>query len=64
VRIDAAPGRPLAVWAVWRRRGGEWRFEVHPPATTRLDFDVPDDLLVVRTVDALGHEGPAAMLRR
>jgi hypothetical protein len=47
---------------VWRRRGAEWRFEVLP-AKAAAQLTGGDDLLVVRGVDALGHEGDAAVLR-
>ncbi|WP_144289840.1 glycoside hydrolase family 10 protein, partial [Ideonella sp. A 288] len=56
----AAPGRPPALWSVWRRRAGEWRFEV-VPATPAATVSPGADLLVVRAVNALGLEGPAAV---
>ena len=55
-------GRAVFVWSVWRRRDGQWRFEVLPP-NAALAWSPRDDALVVRGVDALGHEGFAAVWR-
>ena len=63
VLIQAAAKGPVAfVWSVWRLRGGQWRFEVLP-AKAATPVPAGDDLLVVRGVDALGHEGEPALLR-
>ena len=60
VTIVSGIGRAAVVWSVWRRRGSDWRFEVHPAAASaRLSAGA--DLLVVRGVDALGHEGNATV---
>jgi len=58
----AAKGPAAFVWSVWRLRGSEWRFEVLP-ARNAPALPAGDDLLVVRGVDALGHEGEPALLR-
>ncbi len=55
-------GSAAFVWSVWRRRAAEWRFEVHP-ASGPVALAGNDQMLVVRAVDALGNEGPAAVSR-
>ena len=68
--VEPAAGEPVFVWSVWRRREGEWRFEVHPAvgpvglsAVGPLRLSAAGDLLVVRAVDAHGSEGEAVVLR-
>jgi uncharacterized lipoprotein YddW (UPF0748 family) len=60
--VPASTGAAARLWSVWRLRGGSWRFEVQP-ADVAASVSGGDDLLVVRGVDALGHEGDAAALR-
>ena len=62
VIVPGAIGPTAVVWSVWRRRDGQWRFEVLPPNAV-LAWSARDDVLVVRGVDALGHEGFPALWR-
>jgi uncharacterized lipoprotein YddW (UPF0748 family) len=61
VVLKLAAGRANALYAVWSRYGGQWRFAVVP--ASRVDWTVPDDvklgqpdLVVVSAVDRLGNE--------
>jgi uncharacterized lipoprotein YddW (UPF0748 family) len=61
VRLKLAAGKAHAVFAVWSRYGGQWRFAVVP--ASRAEWDVADDatlgaadLVVVSGVDRLGNE--------
>jgi uncharacterized lipoprotein YddW (UPF0748 family) len=62
VALRFKPGRANALYAVWARHRGEWRFSVVP--AVRVDWTVPDDarlgaadLVLVNAVDRLGNEG-------
>lgn len=61
VYLKLAAGKANALYAVWSRYGGQWRFAVVP--ASRVDWTVPDDvklgqpdLVVVSAVDRLGNE--------
>jgi uncharacterized lipoprotein YddW (UPF0748 family) len=61
IRLKLAGGKTNAVYAVWSRYGGQWRFAVVPAA--RVEWDVADDatlgaadLVVVSSIDRLGNE--------
>lgn len=53
-RIAAGPGKPVWLWAVWRRNAGRWQFEVLPAAQTLVRG--PAEALVVSGVDRVGNE--------
>lgn len=62
VRLKLKAGKATALYAVWSRHGGQWRFDVVP--ASRVDWTVPDDgklgaadLVYVSPVDRLGNEG-------
>ena len=57
----AAPPSP-ALWAVWRRVGGDWRFAVLPGGERRVDI-AGAHLISVSAVDRVGQLGPATLLR-
>jgi len=62
VKLKLKAGKATALYAVWSRHGGDWRFDVAP--ASRVDWTVPDDaklgaadLVYVSPVDRLGNEG-------
>ena len=62
VNLKLKAGKGTALYAIWARHGGEWRFAVVP--ATRVEWTVPDDarlgaanLVYVSAVDRLGNEG-------
>ncbi|NNG24929.1 glycoside hydrolase family 10 protein [Telluria aromaticivorans] len=62
VSLTLKAGKGTALYAIWARHGGEWRFAVAP--ASRVDWTVPDDarlgaanLVYVSAVDRLGNEG-------
>ncbi len=63
VSITAAPGKPVSLYAIWRRHGREWRFSVQPAVEPVINL-TPDpklgavEALVVSAVDAVGNESP------
>ena len=75
-RIDAArvqltpgAGKPVFVWALWRRHGASWRFATQPAAETIVELanDArlgPVELMFASAVDRLGNQGPAVVWRR
>jgi uncharacterized lipoprotein YddW (UPF0748 family) len=61
VRLKLAAAKTHALYAVWSRYGGQWRFAVVP--ASRVEWDVADDaglgaadLVVVSAIDRLGNE--------
>jgi len=62
VKLKLKAGKATALYAVWARHAGEWRFAVAP--ASRVDWTVPDDarlgaadLVFITPVDRLGNEG-------
>jgi hypothetical protein len=62
VDLTLKAGKANALYAVWSRHGGQWRFAVVP--AVRMAWSVPDDatlgaaeIVVVSAVDRLGNEG-------
>ncbi len=55
-------GNPPALWAVWRRRAGGWRFEVLPGPARSLPIG-PRETLVVSAVDRCGIESERSSLQ-
>ena len=62
VDLTLKAGKANALYAVWSRHGGQWRFVVVP--AVRVAWSVPDDatlgaaeIVVVSAVDRLGNEG-------
>jgi uncharacterized lipoprotein YddW (UPF0748 family) len=55
-------GNPPALWAVWRRRAGGWRFEVLPGPARSLPIG-PSETLVVSAVDRCGIESERSALQ-
>ena len=62
VDLTLKAGKANALYAVWSRHGGQWRFAVVP--AVRVAWSVPDDatlgaaeIVVVSAVDRLGNEG-------
>ena len=49
-------------WAVWRRNGTSWQFDVLPGADRSLD-PAGADAVAVRAVDRIGKLGDAAVIR-
>lgn len=70
VTIVPAAGEAPAVYAVWRRQAGRWRFAVQPAAEPVVDLDAPGgagavEMLAISAVDRLGNEsGRAALVLR
>ncbi|MBC7368117.1 MAG: hypothetical protein H7343_15105, partial [Undibacterium sp.] len=63
----AGPGKPAAVYAIWRRQGKHWRFAVQPAGETAISLAADPafgavDKLVVSAVDYLGNESPRVTL--
>ncbi len=60
LKLTAAAGTPLAVFAIWSRYGEKWHFAVAPAASA--EWDVVDDAagpasaVIVSGVDRLGNE--------
>jgi len=61
VLLKLAAGKANAMYAIWSRYNGQWRFAVAP--ASRVDWSVPDDvklgsadMVVVSAVDRLGNE--------
>jgi hypothetical protein len=61
VRLKLAGGKTNAVYAVWSRFGGQWKFSVVPAGQS--EWLVADDaglgaadLVVVSSIDRLGNE--------
>jgi uncharacterized lipoprotein YddW (UPF0748 family) len=59
--LKLAAGKANAMYAIWSRYGGQWRFAVAP--ASRVDWPVPDDArlgsadaVFVSAVDRLGNE--------
>ena len=61
-RLTPGPGAVVALWAIWRRQGGHWRFATQPAAQATLRADGADTL-VISGVARSGHEGPRRGLR-
>jgi uncharacterized lipoprotein YddW (UPF0748 family) len=63
--VRAAPGEPVAWFAVWKRQHGAWRLALHPAAgPLRLALgDGPLAALVVSSVGRTGIEGGRASMR-
>jgi uncharacterized lipoprotein YddW (UPF0748 family) len=62
VDLKLKAGSANALYAIWSRYNGEWRFAVAP--ASRVDWSIPDDArlgpadaVVVSAVDRLGNEG-------
>jgi len=62
VELTLKAGKANALYAIWSRHGGQWRFAVAP--AVRVAWSVPDDaalgaaeIVVVSAVDRLGNEG-------
>jgi uncharacterized lipoprotein YddW (UPF0748 family) len=62
VELKLKAGKANALYAIWARHGGQWRFAVAPAA--RMDWSIADDaklgpaeIVVVSAVDRLGNEG-------
>lgn len=53
VEILPAPGEPVARWAVWRHRDGQWQFGVHAPSATFVEA-AGAERVAVAAVDRLG----------
>ena len=61
VDLKLAAGKGNALYAIWSRHGGQWRFAVAP--ASRVDWQVPDDAklgaldaVVVSAIDRVGNE--------
>jgi hypothetical protein len=61
VHLTLAAGKANALYAIWSRHGGDWRFDVAPAA--RVDWVVADDArlgaadaVFVSAIDRLGNE--------
>ncbi len=67
VSITAATGKPVSLYAIWRRHGREWRFSVQPAVEPVIAI-APDpklgavEALAVSAVDAVGNESPRVTL--
>jgi len=62
VELTLKAGKANALYAIWSRHGGQWRFAVAP--AVRVAWSIPDDAtlgaadaVVVSAVDRLGNEG-------
>ena len=62
VAIEPAAGEAAARWAVWRRRGGQWRFAVLAGEQRFVDAEGAD-LLAVSAVDRVGNQSPQHLIR-
>jgi len=67
LRLRPGVGKPPAIYAVWTRFGGEWRFSVQPASQPDLDLIEDPKLgeinaIVVTAVDRLGNESPRAAI--
>lgn len=67
VSITAANGKPVSLYAIWRRHGRHWNFSVQPAVEPVINL-APDpklgaiEALVVSAVDAVGNESPRVTL--
>ncbi len=52
--IEPGPGKAVARWAVWRRAGGRWRFQVLPGEARSLAREGADTVAVA-AVDRVGN---------
>ncbi len=57
---------PAAVWVLYARQGGQWKFDVMPPQVTQFDLpgtgpDATTDV-AVSAVDRAGNESPRAQM--
>jgi uncharacterized lipoprotein YddW (UPF0748 family) len=63
LRIEPGPGDvPVARWALWRRVGGRWRFDVLPGAARSLVLDGADRVALA-AVGRTGVEGPRHLFK-
>jgi hypothetical protein len=60
-RLRPGPGAVVAMWAVWRHQGGQWRFATQPAAQDNLLAEGAD-ALVISAVTRRGLEGPRHLL--
>jgi hypothetical protein len=63
LRIEPGAGDvPVARWALWRRVGGRWRFDVLPGAARSLALDGADRVALA-AVGRTGVEGPRHLFK-
>jgi hypothetical protein len=60
VRIEPAAGEPAQRWAVWRRVGGAWQFNVLAAQERLLDGA---EVTIVHAVDRVGRLSERAIIR-
>ena len=62
VSIEPGAGEAAALWAVWRRQGGQWRFAVLPGVQRQFDTEGAD-LAAVSAVDRVGNQSAQHVIR-
>ena len=62
VSIEPGAGEAAALWAVWRRQGGQWRFAVLSGAQRQFDAEGAD-LAAVSAVDRVGNQSAQHLIR-